>query len=110
MSSQACGRKTEAFSFDKWITDGLSDIKQVFIDKEMFDLTTLTMNNPNLALLMTDVRVLQKPHLTASIITSIQAFTTITNQTIITTDSIFIVGCFITKRERNNERDSEIYI
>ena len=60
--------------FDKWITDNsLSDIKQAFIDKEMFNLTTLTMNNPNFASLMTDVRVLQKPHLTATIITSIQA-------------------------------------
>ena len=75
MSSQVEGKETvEAFSFDKWITDNdLCDIKQVFIDKKMFNLTTLTMNNPNFASLMTDDRVLQRPHLTANIITSIQS-------------------------------------
>ena len=53
--------------------NGSTDIKQVHIDNHMHYLSILTMNNKNVVALMIDCRVLQRPNLTSTIITSIQS-------------------------------------
>ena len=49
-----------AFDFEKWITrNGFQSIKDVFIEKDMNTLNTLTMENKNFSTLVSDYLVLQ---------------------------------------------------
>jgi len=62
------------FDFGKWLNEfKLTDIEECFVDHGMIDLITLDMNTENFKQLISDTRVLTKPHLIPVIVNAIQS-------------------------------------
>jgi hypothetical protein len=83
-SGKSEGDNDADFDFDGWLNhNNLSDLKQLFIDHHLTELSTLSPNNPNFSGLLTDQRMVAQMHKLPIIFTAVHNLQKIKKEAVI---------------------------